>query len=331
MSTLRVRSNVGGLGIAACPGVELQHTRLEPGTGLRAIARDYRAALSDDAVLLDGDPRRLLGFCLLSLVWPRRFRLVAMDLVLPPPRGVKARLLAHARRLLLRAVDHFIVYQRDLAGYDEYYGISPRRSTFVRFKVNIWERLREHGAIPTTDEGFLLCAGRTERDMPTFMRACEISGVPALLLRPSRALAREHGSQVPDRERPPNLRELVDDGEPDRWLEIVARSRAVVLAINPGTINAAGISTLLTCLAMGKPVIMSRCPATAGVVSERDVALVPWGDAAALAAAMKRVYEDEAYRAALITHGKDLAAAYEGEARLYGDVLAVLVALVARR
>jgi hypothetical protein len=331
MPTLRVRSNVARFGTAAYPGVVLQHTHIGPGEGLRALARSYRAALADDVVLIGSDCRRLLGFCLLSLVWPRRFRLVGMDIVLPPPRGAKARVLARVRRWLLRRVDHFIVHQRDLAGYDKHYGVSPQRSTFVRFKVNVWERLLEHGAIPASDDGFLLCAGRTARDMATFVRACELSGVPALMLRHSAARAREHGSEIPEGTRPPNLRELVHDDAPEAWLEIVARARAIVLAITPGTINAAGISTLLTCLALGKPVIMSHCPATADVVSEREVALVPWGDAPALAAAIKRVYGDSTYRAELIARGKEFAAACQGEARLYRDVLAALTAVAPPR
>jgi glycosyltransferase involved in cell wall biosynthesis len=324
MRRLRVRSNIDRFATASHPDVELEHHTLGTGADLRSIAREYQAAQEqDDVVVVNADSRHLLGFCLLSLVMPRRFKLVSLDIVLGPPRTAKARLLVRLRRLLLRQVDHFILYQHDLSGYERHYGISSRRSTYVPFKANVWE-LVERGELAVRDEGYLLFVGRTYRDVPTFVRACAISGVPAMMVRHSNALAREHGTEFTDGERPPNLRELVHDADRESWMDIVTRARAIVLAIQPGTINAAGISTLLDGLAMGTPVIISHCPATAGIVTEREVALVPWGDAQALADAMKRVHEDAAYRAELIANGKRLAATFQGEARLYRDVLGVL-------
>ena len=77
--------------------------------------------------------------------------------------------------------------------------------------------------------------------------------------------------------RPENLYEAIDDGDHESWIEspVPAGSRGIVLAIQPDTICCAGISTLLDAMALGKPVIMTECPATNGFVTGDDVTLVP--------------------------------------------------------
>ena len=322
---LRVYSNVHKFESAACAGVEIEHAPLGSASDLRSLLRQFRAARRADVLLVNNNAGQLMRLCVLSFLFGRRCCFVALDVVLGAPRTFKARVLARARRFLLRQVDHFILYQHDLSGYERHYGVSRKRSSTIPFKVNLWDAL-QRGENGTSDDGYLLFAGRTYRDVDTFVRACELSGVPAVMVRHSPELARAHGTRVSDDvPLPRNLRDVVHDAEErDGWLDFVRRCRALVLPLQPGLINAAGISTLFDAMALGKPVIISRSPATEGIVTEREVALVPQGDANALAAAMRRIYHDADYRRSLVEHGRRFATALQGEARLHDDILRVL-------
>ena len=325
MRRLRIHSNINKFESATAPDVVVDHARLGPATDFRSLLREFRAARDADVLLVNNNAGKLMRMCLLSFLFGRRCYFVALDIVLGAPRTFRARVLARLRRLLLRQVDHFIVYQHDLTGYDRHYGVSPRRASTIPFKVNLWDSL-QRGDHSTRDDGYLLFAGRTYRDVDTFVRACELSGVPAVMVRHSPDLARVHGTHIPDdRALPPNLHDVVDDAEErDGWLDFVRRCRGIVLPLQPGLINAAGISTLFDAMALGKPVIISRSPATEGIVTDREVALVPQGDARALADAMLRVYNDEDYRRSLVANGRRLAASLQGEARLNRDILNVV-------
>jgi glycosyltransferase involved in cell wall biosynthesis len=325
MHRLVVHSNVIRFETTRFPDVDLVHRPLPDGDGLLGAFRAWRAATREraDVLMVSTDVPRLMRLCALSVVLPRRFRLVSLDIVLGEPRTAWQRVLARVKKFLLRQVDQFIVFQHDLGGYDRYYGVSPRRSVTVPFKANVWERERQ-APLSIGDDGHLLFVGRTYRDVPTFLQAVARAGVPCAMVRHAQH-ATAHGTDFSVGERPPSLREIVHDGSHESWLELIANSRGIVLAIQPGVICAAGISTLLDAFVLGKPVVISDCPATRGFVGEGEVALVPPGDVEALATALRRVSEDEDYRASLVAHGRQVATRVQGEARLYRDVVSILV------
>ncbi|HEY0779697.1 MAG TPA: glycosyltransferase [Gemmatirosa sp.] len=324
MRTLRIHSNIERFGTTRIPNVTVDHRPLAPDESFSSALRNFRAARTSDAVVINTDVSRLLRWCAISLVLPRRFRLVSLDIVLGRPRTLSQRIAARVKKWLLGRVDLFLVYQHDLAGYDQFYGVSPSRSRVIPFKVNVWERLARD-PLPTSDNGHLLFVGRTYRDVPTFLTAVRESGVPCMMVRHSREMAAAHGTgDVDAGQRPPNLREVVHDGDHASWLNLIAESRGIVLPIQPDVICCAGISTMLDAMALGKPVVMTECPATEGFVTTDDLALVPPADADALATALRRVSENESYRDALAARGRALAARVQGEDRLYRDVLTEL-------
>ena len=324
---LTVRSNIENLSAAAPSGVQIESFDGSDWSGVRAAWRQYRRCQEADCVLVDGDVKILRSLCALAWVFPKRFKLVVADIVLSHPKTLAARFNAWLWRLMLQRVDHFIVHQRDLDGYAKYYGVSAARSTYVPFKVNVWDDVQK-GAVTTRDEGYFQCVGRTNRDLPTFIKACEISGVPAMLLRPSAHEAIQHGTKVPEDARPANLKEVIHNHGRSSWLEVIAGARAIVLPIAADAINAAGISTMLDGMALGKPIIIADSPATRGVVTEEQVALYPAGDAPALAAAMHRLHHDDDYRNKLVLAGLRYAAETQGEMRLNRNVLEVLISVV---
>jgi glycosyltransferase involved in cell wall biosynthesis len=77
-------------------------------------------------------------------------------------------------------------------------------------------------------------------------------------------------------------------------------------------------------MALGKCVIITEGPATRGVLTEKEVVLVPAGDPAALADAMRGVWSDDARRRDIAARGRRFALALQGEERLLGDIVLVL-------
>ena len=69
-----------------------------------------------------------------------RFRLVSVDILLRPPQDLKSRLLCFLKRTLLTQVDKFILYFKNTAGYQRYYGIRPEKSTMCLSRSTAWKR-----------------------------------------------------------------------------------------------------------------------------------------------------------------------------------------------
>src|SRR5690242_8373028 len=150
--TLRILSNVEGLNAAAAADASLEVVTMSyrPGAFIRQC-------LASDFVIIDNSGQRQLFLaCLLRIF--ARFRLISVDAILRPPSGPKSRLIAGAKRLLLRQVDRFLLFFRDTGGYERHYGLARSKIVYVPFKVNG----RDEGAFPAeVPEGdHVLCAGR---------------------------------------------------------------------------------------------------------------------------------------------------------------------------
>jgi glycosyltransferase involved in cell wall biosynthesis len=139
------------------------------------------------------------------------------------------------------------------------------------------------GPPPATCDG-LVAAGNHLRDHGLLLEAVrrEPEGRPIELV--GRSRPREgHARLRPVPELPlPALRDRL------------ARARAVVVAVQHDPDKAAGISILALAQALGRPVVATATPATLDHVRhEVDGLLVPCGDADALAAALRRIDEDD--------------------------------------
>ena len=159
--------------------------------------------------LVNGDVRLAMDLGLKQILSSEARRpLIAVDMVfLRRPNTVPAKLAALAKRMMLRNVDHFLHYFKDLRGLDSLYGIGPDRSGFVDFKANLWN-WRVEGARP--DGEYALCFGRSLRDFDTFFDALQGLDCPGAIVDPQAASVWEHGSRFtrPLSALPPNVRVL---------------------------------------------------------------------------------------------------------------------------
>jgi glycosyltransferase involved in cell wall biosynthesis len=315
---IRVISNLKGLGEAAAGDASLSHEYV--GDDVSAF-EFVRKCLGADLVILNIAQKRLMLAGLVRLLWPAaRFRLVSADLILRPPRSAKERVKAFAKRVSFSRVDRFVLYFKDLAGYERFYGIGPRRAAYVPFKVNGRDEIDARPAAPAAGE-YVLCAGRTLRDVGTFVEAMRRARCPGVLLQQRRELLAAHGTEGWAGELPPNVELITDESDRiESYLDFIARARLVVIPRFRGDIAPTGISTYLVAMALGKCVIISAGPGADDVLTDEAV-IVPPEDPAALAERINLLWEDDALRAATAARGRRYAERAGDARRLMSDIL----------
>lgn len=273
-----------------------------------------------DLILINIDTTSLYRLCFLRLIVPRRAaRLVSVDIIFSSPQGMWQKLQALLKRVLLTQVDLFVLYFRDLAGYARHYGIDQRRSAYVPFKSNSWEIL-DHNARYDSGGEYVLAAGRTKRDLATFLAAMRIARLPAVLLHQGHERLSQHGTTLPDEELPGNVRYVEHVGGQVTWVEHMKKARVVVVPVLPTTISSSGIGTSIDAMLLNKALVITDSPTTRGIIEDQAV-VVPPTDPEAMAAAVTRLWNDADARESLGRHGRQYAIRLEGEARLLNDIV----------
>lgn len=285
------------------------------------VARSRDGAL----IVINGDIGLTLLLCAYFALVPwRRRPIVAVDLVLRKPESFWARLGAPFKRLLFRRVWLFIHYFKDLAEYERIFGIGPDRSEFTAFKPNIRYRF---DVPPSPDGEYVLCFGRSMRDYDTFFACVEQLPYPAAIPRPDFASLRAHQSRFTRAMEglPKNLKVLDDDGSAESLVRLLLGARLVVLPILKSSIVASGIGTYLNSMLMRKCVIISEGTGASDVLTEGQAIFVPPEDPSALAAAVRRVWEDDGLREQTAEAGYRYALSLGGEPELRQRVLDIAV------
>lgn len=284
------------------------------------VAHDWKTYLKQcanaDLVIIDNDADKVYLACLIRPFC--RFRLVSVDVILRPPRRLKDRLSRLLKRALLTQVDKFIFYFKNTAAYERLYGINSTKIDYVPFKVNGWD---EGCLPPTSPEGdYVLCAGRTLRDVKTFVAAMEIAGCPGLLLQQQNEELRAHGTTPFTGALPANVRLTVDEGDDlATFLEFVAGAKLMVIPRFKGDIAATGISTYLMAMGLGKCVILSRGPGAEDLLKDEALLVEP-ENVPALAQAIRQMWDDDDRRKQIAAAGKRYADRCQGSRRLAQDV-----------
>jgi len=278
----------------------------------------FRQCCRADLIIIDNDHWRVYLAALLR-PW-LRFALVSVDLILRQPLTMRERLLAKLKSIALAQVDKFILYFKNAAGYERYYGVKPKRVVYVPFKPNGKDELFWPPTVPAGD--YVLCAGRTRRDVGTFVKAMEIAGCPGILLQQPADIMREHGTDDWQEELPANVKLVIHkDDKLETFISAIANAKLVVIPRYKRDIGCTGISTYLMAMALGKCVVISQGPGVDDLLSD-EAAIVPAEDVAALAATVSRLWNDDIERRHIAACGKRYADALGDTERLCGDILA---------
>ena len=285
----------------------------------RTVAEYLEHRENPEAIfVVNCDPALTLRLAMRLSAGPKRV-LVAVDLVLRIPQGVRAKLLHPLRRYFYGKVDFFLNYFRDVSGVKLYFGVDEDRSEFVEFKVNLKEFAE--GARP--DGGYVLCFGRSLRDYEIFFEAVEQAGYPAAIAKPDWGQMGEHGArwERSTEQLPTNLRLLEDGGRGEDQIRILSGARLVVLPILPTSLVGSGISTALNAMALGKCVIGTKGPGMNDVFDGGEMLFAPPSDARALAEVIRRAWDDDALRTLTAEAGWRRAVAAGGEQDLYQRIV----------
>lgn len=314
-------SNIQGLGLGArgLPVVlECIERNIRKLGALRLFVRGSRF----DVMLLDGNPPYLWVLCLLRWMWPFNCcQLVSVDILFVKPANRRQRIRARICRVLLKRVDHFIHYFKDLEGYSRYFGIELARSTYVPFKVNAWEQM-PIAADLSCEGDYVFTGGRSLRDLETFAEAMRLVKHPGILLYHDPQSMQENGTRLALKNLPANVQAREDDGSNASWLEHIRGARLVVITTLPSSIRAIGISTYLVAMGLKKCVIITEGPSTRQILND-EALIVEAGSPEALAEAIDKAWKDENLRRRTALAGRKYAEKLGGAERLYGDVIAV--------
>jgi glycosyltransferase involved in cell wall biosynthesis len=279
-----------------------------------------------DVVLLNNDSDRLFKLCVLRYLFPwKRFQLISLDIILRKPLSCKDRLTALIKKFLFKKVDIFVLFFRKTRGYEMHFGISREKIRYIPFKVNSWKEVFADYISDPQQGQYVLCAGRTMRDLDTFAEAVRISGAPALLLSPGAATMKKHGTQLISGVLPANLKLVFHtDGREETFLNYIKKAAVVVVPRFSVDIASTGISTYLCAMAAWRCVIISRGPGAEDVLARDEAIFVTPEDPVELAEAVKKVWSDSELRKKVAVNGRRYAEALQGEERLIEDLMELL-------
>lgn len=285
---------------------------------LWAALRLHIISLAYDVVVLYQPPKRLQWFlCGLRLVtiW-KTPKLIFIDILFTRPNvGFRDQIRLLVKRILLKHVDLFIVFAKHVEPLTKYYGIDHGKYRYVPFKVN---RLARARACSSSSEGeYVFSGGRSRRDFRTFCLAMKELGYPGVILTPRADEAEYHETFLDQSLVPDNVRVVYEDGVPESWIKWIEGSKSVVVCIISDSIIYAGVSTYLEAMGLGKCVIVTDSLGVRDILEDGNQALiVPEESPAALAAAIRKVWEDGVLRRGIAERGKAYALSLGGEAEL---------------
>lgn len=220
----------------------------------------------------------------------RRARLIAADLVLRKPRGLKGALRCYVQSKIFARVDGFIHYFRDISGLKRFYNIDPMNSFYVPFKVNIG--LGSMASEPTDGE-YALCFGRSQRDFDSFFEAMEKQKFRGAITVTNKAELSDHGAKFTREinELPSNVAIIPDDGSVASMVKVLSGARIVVVPTLKTSLVASGISTALNAMSLGKCVIGTEGPGMSDVFRENEVIVARPEDPSDLARCMQKAWD----------------------------------------
>jgi glycosyltransferase involved in cell wall biosynthesis len=278
-----------------------------------------------DIVVIDNSYAYLTELCACRWLLPWwRARLVYADVNLYKPTTRRARLVAWVRGLLLKKVDRFALLFLDSSAYQKYYGLDPKKLRYLPFKVNGWESGLDRYSADPLEGSYVLCAGRTNRDHRTFLKAMNKTGLPGVLLVPADTPA-QLGADG-DVSIPKNVRlEVHADGKEETFLNWIKGAAVVALPRYATAISPNGISVYLTAMAAWRCVVLTKGPGADDVLLGGEALLVAPEDVDALAEAINIAWKDLETRQRVAISGRRYAERMQGSDRYIRDLYAISI------
>ena len=281
--------------------------------------RTFLKSIRNDLLILNIEEVLLYKLCFLKYLFHwKQCLLLSVDILLKPPITAREQIVCWIKRILLKKVDFFILYFRDFSGYQKYFNINPQKCIYIPFKVNrlnhIRAYLQQHSSFRDPSDGQCVMAiGRSLRDLNTFINAMAQTKLPGVILRQSDSIMALHGTIIGNEQLPPNLKEIVHDGEQHSFIQHIANAKIVVIPRFRWDIKSTGISTYLMAMAMKKCVIISHGPGTTELLQHNEAILVQPEDVNSLSDAISKAWHQTAYRKQIANNGHEYAFSLKDE------------------
>jgi len=251
-----------------------------------------------------------------------RCKLITLDLIiLVPQKSIKDRMYKIIKTVLFKNIHFSMIYFKNTEGYQKYYKIKPNKFKYVPYKINSYNLVIN---TPISDEGYIFTGGKSRRDFATFIEAIKDLPYPVKIITPVNKELLINGSYIDEKDIPPQVELIHDDGTPESFMKYIAASKLVVLPIKKENISASGLGVYIVSMALKKCVIISKGPAVDDIITPDMAYLVPPGDVTALRNAIKKVYTDHDLRNRLAENGYNYAMSLKDEVRLKESIVEVI-------
>jgi glycosyltransferase involved in cell wall biosynthesis len=186
----------------------------------------------------------------------------------------------------IRAIDrarvtYCVLSTAELASFPRSWGVDPCRMRFTPWCHTLSD---EELSLPVSDGGYVFAGGDSMRDYRPLLEAAEGLAMPIRVA--ARRQLTASNTAVP-------ANVTVESTTPERFTELIAAARAVVVPLADSKDRSAGQGTYLNAMALGKPVIV---PDVIGVrdyiEDDRTGIIVAPRDSTAMRSALKRVGSD---------------------------------------
>lgn len=245
----------------------------------------FRARHADYLFTFECDLTSFAVALLQTLTFTRRPRHVILQFIM---REKTDRLSSRLKYAFMRFCFHSVhrvvcSSQSEAAYYRRVFGWDEGKTAFVPFHADP-SLIRE---APNDGEDYVIAAGRSFRDYPTFLKA--VAGLP------TRVIVVASPSAMGGHPVPENV-ELRFDIPLAELNELLEKARVVALPLEERQIST-GQTVLLQAMSLGKPVVATRTAGTEDYVRDRfDGMLVPPRDPAAMRAAIETLLHDASLR-----------------------------------
>jgi glycosyltransferase involved in cell wall biosynthesis len=254
------------------------------GAGLGMIREVLRAARLHEVLVLNGSLRtEQLAAASVAIRHPSR-RLVLADCTWETGGGLIDRLAARAG---IRAIDraeviYCVLSTAELESFPRNWGVDPARMRFTPWCHTLSD---EELALPVGDRGYAFAGGDSMRDYRPLLDAAEGLAMPVRIAA-RRELTRPGGASLP-------ANVSVESTTPERFTELMAAARVVVVPLADSEDRSAGQGTYLNAMALGKPVIVPDVIGVRDYVeADRTGIIVTAGEGAAMRSALDWVDSD---------------------------------------
>jgi glycosyltransferase involved in cell wall biosynthesis len=158
---------------------------------------------------------------------------------------------------------------------------------------------------PVSEGDYIFSGGDTSRDYQTLIRA--VAGTPYRTVICTRQTSYFRGMEIPA-----NVEVLTVN--PDRFDELMAGARAVVVALPEREIHTGGHTVIVNAMKLGKPlIVLGRSEYKSYVEHGKTGLLLNSGDSESLRAAIDRIFTEPEFARSLVRNAREASAAFSPE------------------